>query len=155
MHTRRLVLLTLPAAALFGLIGCTSTSVPAVPTPGAASSQRELWHDAELLAAREPGRDVLLGAGESMAPVYGDGSVLVIRPMAYAELRAGMTVVYLNREGRRIAHRLWRQEENGWRARGLNNAEPDTELVTAENLVGVVYASLAREPAEGTSAAAK
>ncbi len=134
-----------------GLVGCSAPATQQSPAPTAGASQREIWHDAELLAARESGRDVLVGAGESMAPVYGDGSVLVIRPVPYEQLRAGMTVVYLNREGRRVAHRLWRQEAKGWRARGLNNTEPDAELVTPQNLLGVVYASLARDP-EGKGA---
>ena len=97
------------------------------------------------MAAREPGREVLFGAGESMAPVYGDGSVLVTRPIDYRQLRAGMTVVYVSIEGHRVAHRLIRLEDHGWRAQGINNDTPDAELVTPENLVGVVYASLAQE----------
>lgn len=142
-------------ALILGFAGCTSAAPGSSPAPDGNASRREVWHDAELLAAREPGREVLLGAGESMAPVYGDGSVLVIRPVAYEQLRAGMTIVYLNQEGRRIAHRLLRQEQHGWRAGGLNNDEPDAELVTPENLLGVVYASLVHEPDGGKSGSAK
>ena len=140
---------------LLPCLGCSSPAAGRSPATSAGTSPREVWRDAELLAARESGRDVLVGAGESMAPVYGDGSVLVIRPVPYEQLRAGMTVVYLNSEGRRIAHRLWRQETKGWRARGLNNTEPDAELVTPQNLVGVVYASLARDPEGGGAGPAK
>lgn len=125
-----------------GCAGPAARTTPELPAPGTA--RREVWHDAELLAAIEPGRDVLFGAGDSMAPVYGDGTVLVIRPVAFEDLREGMTVVYLNSDGRRVAHRLVRREQEGWRAQGLNNREPDPELVTMENLVGQLYASLAR-----------
>jgi hypothetical protein len=134
--------------------GCAShAQTPARPRVS-NGSRREVWQDAELLAAREPGREVLFGAGESMAPVYGDGSVLVTRPIDYRQLRPGMTVVYINGEGRRVAHKLIRLEDHGWRAQGINNAAPDSDLVTPENLVGVVYASLA-EDAGATSAAEK
>ncbi len=122
--------------------------------PSTRVSRREVWHDAELLAGLEPGRDVLVGAGDSMAPVYGDGTILVIRPVSFNELHEGMTVVYLNSEGRRVAHRLVQHEERGWRARGLNNPEPDDELITPQNLLGQVYASLAHEPDETKAGAA-
>lgn len=125
--------------------GCATAVQPANRTRVSNGQRREIWQDAELLAAREPGREVLFGAGESMAPVYGDGSVLVTRPIDYRQLRAGMTVVYVTVEGHRVAHRLIRQEDHGWRAQGINNATPDPDLVTPENLVGVVYASLAQD----------
>jgi hypothetical protein len=131
--------------AIIGVAGCTGPNARTTPEPTPpGTARREAWHDAELLAAIEPGRDVLLGAGDSMAPIYGDGTILVIRPVAFEDLREGMTVVYLNSEGRRVAHRLVRHEQEGWRAQGLNNLEPDSELVTARNLVGQLYASLAR-----------
>jgi hypothetical protein len=135
--------------------GCAEPPAESAPAPSADVARRETWHDAELLAAREEGRDVLVGAGESMAPVYGDGTVLVVRPIAFDQLHEGMTVVYLNSQGRRIAHRLLRREEQGWRARGLNNATPDDELVTPQNLIGVVYASLMHEPAGDKPSPAK
>lgn len=143
-------------AAGWGVVlgGCAAHVQPASRTRVSNGSRREVWQDAELLAAREPGREVLLGAGESMAPVYGDGSVLVTRPIDYRQLRAGMTVVYVNSEGHRVAHRLIRLEDHGWRAQGINNGTPDPELVTPENLVGVVYASLAQD-AGATPAAAR
>ncbi len=134
--------------------GCAAQVQPASRTRVSNGARREIWQDAELLAAREPGREVLVGAGDSMAPVYGDGSVLVTRPIDYRQLRAGMTVVYVNVEGHRVAHRLIRLEDHGWRAQGINNATPDADLVTAENLVGVVYVSLAQD-AGATPAAGK
>jgi hypothetical protein len=137
------------------LAGCSSPVAQTLPTPSANVPRQEAWHDAELLATREPGREVLVGAGDSMAPVYGDGTVLVVRPVSFDQLRAGMTVVYLDSEGRRIAHRLVSREEHGWQARGLNNTDPDPELVTAQNLIGEVYASLAHEPQGGEARPAK
>jgi len=136
--------------AIMGVAGCAGPNARTTPEAPPGTARREAWHDAELLAAIEPGRDVLLGAGDSMAPIYGDGTILVIRPVAFEDLREGMTVVYLNSEGRRVAHRLVRHEQEGWRAQGLNNRDPDSELVTARNLVGQLYASLARPPEDKT-----
>ena len=80
-----------------------------------------------------------------MNPVYGENTMLVTVPIAYADLKAGMTVVYFNHANRRVAHVLIAKETKGWRAQGLNNAEPDADLVTADNLIGVLYASFATE----------
>ena len=80
-----------------------------------------------------------------MKPVYGDNTMLVVAPIAFADLQAGMTVVYTNRLGRRVAHQLLSPTRRGWRVQGLNNQAEDAELVTPENLIGVVYASLATE----------
>ena len=77
-----------------------------------------------------------------MNPVYGENTMLVVHPIAFEKLTVGMTVVYVNRDGKRVAHQLVAKEANGWRARGLNNLQEDTELITRDNLVGVVYASL-------------
>ncbi|HRE81128.1 MAG TPA: hypothetical protein PLN52_08775, partial [Opitutaceae bacterium] len=46
---------------------------------GVSSSQRlEAWRDAESISASGPGRTTVVGAGESMAPVYGEGTILVL-----------------------------------------------------------------------------
>jgi hypothetical protein len=130
--------------------GCETTAVtapppppPAQPAPSANVSKLQAWKDAELLAGRDAGRTALIGGGQSMNPVYGDNTMLVTVPVAFADLKAGMTVVYLNRANRRVAHVLIAKEAKGWRAQGLNNPEADAELVTPDNLIGVLYASLA------------
>jgi hypothetical protein len=71
--------------------------------------------------------------------------MLVVAPIAFVDLQEGMTVVYTNRHGRRVAHQLLSLTRRGWRVQGLNNQAEDAELVTPENLIGVVYASLATE----------
>jgi len=80
-----------------------------------------------------------------MNPVYGENTMLVVHPIEYAQLQVGMTVVYQSRTGHRVAHQLIAKEKGGWRAQGLNNANQDAELVTPENLIGVVYASIVSE----------
>lgn len=130
------------------LAGCetVSESAPAgTPTPSANVKKYQAWKDAEMLAQRQTGREALVGGGDSMKPIYGDNTMLVVTPIAYDDLQPGMTVVYTNRRGRRVAHQLLEKLSEGWRVQGFNNAEEDSELVTPQNLIGVVYASLSSE----------
>lgn len=110
--------------------------------PSADVKKLQAWQDANMIAGRSQGREALVGGGRSMNPVYGENTMLVVHPIAFEKLTVGMTVVYVNRDGKRVAHQLVAKEANGWRARGLNNLQEDTELITRDNLVGVVYASL-------------
>jgi hypothetical protein len=119
--------------------GPASASGPATPTT--TTSIGEAFTDAEAVASREPGRTTAKGTGDSMAPVYGDSTLLVINPILYEELQAGMTVAYLNGRGLRVVHKLVSRTRTGWFVAGINNARIDEDLVTPENLLGVVYAS--------------
>lgn len=113
--------------------------------PSTTVSKYRAWNDAEAIAAREQGRAPLAGGGVSMNPVYGDNTMLVVKPVPYAELKQGMTVVYLNSSGRRVAHQLIAKQRKGWRSQGINNYGEDRDLVTPDNYIGVVYISLAAE----------
>jgi len=114
---------------------------PQVPTPSADVNVNTAWRDAKLVAAREPGRQPAMGAGASMQPVYGSTTMLVINPIAYDQLRAGMSVAYLNRRGVRVVHQLVEKADDGWTVMGLNNEQEDEERVTRQNLIGAIYAS--------------
>lgn len=100
---------------------------------------------AERAAAQHDGDFALIGMGLSMAPLYTSGTALVVRPTSYFMLRPGMPVVYLNRRGAHVAHVLAQKLERGWVVCGLNNLEPDDELVTPRNLIGVVKYAFAAE----------
>lgn len=113
--------------------------------PSSNVSRLQAWQDASTVAARGEGRSSLVGAGESMNPVYGDNTMIVVTPIAYEKLQAGMTVVYINKQGRRVAHQLVSREKQGWKAKGINNDAADAEWVTPYNLVGVVYASMSSD----------
>ncbi len=76
-----------------------------------------------------------------MAPIYGDNTVLVITPIDFDQLEAGMIVAYRNKWGDQIVHQLVRRDGHKWVAKGLNNERVDMEPVTRKNLIGVVYAS--------------
>ena len=133
--------------------GCATSETagppPAAVTPPSANvGVDQAWHDAKLVAGRGPGRQPAMGAGSSMQPVYGDNTMLVISPIDYSELREGMTVAYTNSRGVRVVHQLLEKVAGGWRVMGLNNEREDEDLVTRQNLIGVVYASFNYEDEE-------
>ncbi len=111
--------------------------------PTANASKLQAWKDAEAIAALAPGRTEVIGAGESMMPVYGENTILVISKIGYEEIKPGMNVVYMNKRAKLVVHQTLERDRKGWRVQGINNAREDAERVTRENLVGVVYASLA------------
>jgi hypothetical protein len=137
------------------------TIVALAPAPVLVQKGTEL-RSAEAAAARVTGAQAFLGAGESMQPVYASGTAIVVTPCDFSTLRPGMSVVYVNQDGRGVAHALVKLTRDGWVAQGANNASPDEDRVTARNLVGVItqaYASadtpLRREIADRTAAKAK
>lgn len=107
--------------------------------------KNQAWRDAEALAALDPARMTVIGSGDSMKPVYGENTVLVLQRVPFESLSAGMNVAYRNRSGRVVLHRLVAKEGRGWRVRGLNNEDEDAERVSPENLLGIVYAAFAND----------
>ncbi len=134
---------------LLGLSGCaTDDALPEaalVPPPSVAVSRSQAWKDAEALAALDPGRMTVIGSGDSMRPVYGENTVLVLQKVPFESLVVGMNVAYRNRSGRIVLHRLVEQVGSGWRVVGLNNEDEDAERVRPDNLLGIVYAAFAND----------
>jgi hypothetical protein len=114
--------------------------------PSANVSRLQAWKDAELIASLGDGRLEVVGSGDSMRPMYGDNTILVISRIKFEDLQSGMTIAYTNEHGHRVVHQLLAKDRLGWRIQGLNNEVQDLERVTRENLIGVVYASLAYDP---------
>lgn len=144
VHFHRLaVTAAILLSALHG--GCTTDGAApkasGLATPTAATTIGEAFHDAEAVAGRESGRTTAKGTGVSMAPVYGENTLLVINPIRYEELRPGMSVAYVNSRGVRVVHKLVSKTQGGWFVIGFNNSRIDEDLVTPSNLIGVVYAS--------------
>ena len=138
----------LTIAILSGCAGSEAGSgVARTPThaPATDVGRMEAWRDAEKVAKADAGRATVIGSGESMRPIYGENTVLVISKIAYDDLKPGMQVAYANSAGRRVVHVLLAKDSQGWRVQGLNNAEEDSERVTRGNLIGVVYASFATD----------
>ncbi len=111
-------------------------------SPVTAESLGTTISDAKNLAARNAALQVIRVEGNSMLPYFGAGAVLVVKPISTAKLFPGMVVVYKNRFGETVAHRLVASGASGWVAQGYNNREVDSTPVTASNLIGVVYATL-------------
>jgi len=123
----------------------TSAAVQFSPAAVAAQSPRaevvapfEAVHLAKQFVAENPGTSYLVGSGRSMLPLYPDHTVIVTRTVALADLKAGMTAVYVGDEGRPVAHVLVQRTSDGWIAQGVGNATCDATRVTSDNLVGVV-----------------
>jgi hypothetical protein len=98
---------------------------------------------AEHLAQQREDACVLWGVGESMQPLYPPGTALIIERRDYEKLQKGMTVVYCNQDGRRVAHCVVGETRGGYLLQGINNSEEDAELLTEDNFVGVVVAAYA------------
>lgn len=142
------------AAAIAGLLvsGCNTTTSESTdlmlfaenaPLPQIVARGMELAA-AEQAAKAQRGCFAVQGEGFSMEPMYVSGTAVVVRAGGYEHLRSGQPVVYRTRGGMTVAHMLVRPTDHGWVAAGLNNKSHDVELVTADNLVGVItqaYAS--------------
>ncbi len=113
--------------------------------PASDVGRTQAWKDAEAVVAMGKGRLSAIGAGESMLPVYGEGTVLVLSAIDFTALKPGMQVAYMNDAGHQVVHVLVSLDDatKGWRVRGLNNEKDDRSRVTPSNLIGVVYASFA------------
>jgi len=132
----------LSLATLFVALTVVSQAQARVTTaPASPVLIRDALADAQALARTHDGAKVMKISGTSMLPYFGDGALLVVQPIEAAKLRPGMLVVYRNRFGETIAHRLIARQDSGWQIKGYNNDQPDSTLVTAANLLGVVYAT--------------
>lgn len=149
IHQRLFVSALLLCAGL-SLAGCTTRRAESrhalllrhAPAPFLVPAGRELAA-AESHASRDHACFVLMGAGTSMAPLYASGTAIVVREQSYVTLRPGMPVVYRHRRGHYVAHALLEFRRGGWVACGINNPDPDDELVTEQNFVGVIKAAYA------------
>ena len=97
--------------------------------------------DAQALVATRPGLRIMRVQGGSMVPFFEDGAVVVVKALPFARLQTGMLVVYRNRFNEIIVHRIVGSAAGGWRAKGQANGRVDSTLVTAGNLIGMVYAT--------------
>jgi hypothetical protein len=118
-------------------------------------SSGEQIHAAEKAAATIPGAEAMWGVGESMEPLFASHTAIVVAPIEYKNLEKGMTVVYVNREGNMVAHSLTGDVPKGWIAQGVNNDQEDDDLVTADNLVGVIVGAYSEMHSEYRTMLAK
>ncbi len=127
--------------ALLLLASASFAKAAMLVAPIAPVSFRNAMSDAMTLSRRYADSRVMRISGTSMLPYFGNGSLIVVKPISAERLRKGMVVVYRNNFGETVAHRLVGHSATGWIAKGYNNVQADSTPVTAANLVGVVYAT--------------
>jgi signal peptidase I len=98
---------------------------------------------AEQAAAQIPGAQTFWGVGQSMQPLYTPNTALVVKTMSYGAIKKGMTVVYVKKNGRVVAHSVIDEDAKGYVVQGVNNDEADAESVNEHNMIGVVVAAYA------------
>lgn len=103
---------------------------------------------AEKAASAIPGAEAMWGVGESMEPLYSTHTAIVVAPIEFAKLQKGMTVVYQSRSGEMVAHSLTGDVPKGWIAQGVNNDDEDDDLVTSDNLIGVIVGAYSEAHSE-------
>lgn len=125
--------------------GCSTAQVSYSPaavqlnTPAAeVVAPLDAIHFADKYVKDHPGTDYMIGSGQSMMPVYKDHTVIVTKKLDMADLKAGMTVVFIGDSGFPVAHVLVKQTNEGWVAQGVNNAACDETRITRDNFIGMV-----------------
>jgi len=108
----------------------------------------EQMKKAETAATLIQGGEAMWGVGASMEPLYSTHTAIVVAPIKFKDLKKGMTVVYINSNGRMVAHSLTGDLPKGWIAQGVNNDEEDDDLVTKQNLVGVIVQAFSEVQSE-------
>ena len=77
--------------------------------------------------------------GNSMKGYYNNGDTVIIKAVDFKNIRIGQVVVYSNRFGEIVVHRVEEKCEFGFRVRGSNNKGNDSTILDSDNLIGVVY----------------
>ena len=112
------------------------------PAPHLVAEGEQL-KQAEKMAVQIKDAITLWGVGQSMEPLYAPNTAVVVAPIKYDNVKKGMTVVYVKRNGRRVAHSVIGETRDGYLVQGINNDEADAEAVNESNLIGVVVQAYA------------
>ena len=112
------------------------------PAPHLVAEGQQL-KEADKMAAQIKDAITLWGVGQSMEPLYAPNTAVVVAPIKYDNVKKGMTIVYVKRNGRRVAHSVIGETRDGYLVQGINNDEADAESVNESNLIGVVVQAYA------------
>lgn len=132
-----LVATALPAQAGIKSKRVLAAIIERTPAPRIVMDGRQMA-EAERAAKALPGAHVLWGVGKSMEPLFAHRTAVVVAGHDYEKLKKGMTVVYVKRNGMRVAHSIVGEAKGGYLMQGVNNDEEDAELLTPHNFVGVI-----------------
>ncbi len=111
-------------------------------------TEGEQMKQAEQAAATIAGAQTFWGVGQSMQPLFAPSTAVVVRPIAYNEIKKGMTLLYTRRDGHVVAHSVVDEDRDGYVVQGVNNDQPDRESVNETNLIGVVVAAYSASESE-------
>lgn len=127
---------------LLSLVSCTVVPEPLKEASDQNVSNAQILSNAAALQSFRPGTILARTSGISMEPAFHDGWILLIMPTQWSDLQVGQVVAYKNRQGLLIVHRLIHSYGDSWLIQGDNYAAPDAEVVTHQNLVGVIYGAI-------------
>ncbi len=130
-------------------MGCNTTSQST--TTFAPVDYDEAFKLGQMVKFRDSGAYMARTSGTSMEPVLSKNTIMIVRPIEFDELEAGMRVGYSTKDGMQVLHQLVRRAgAEAWIAKGINNTREDKERVTRKNLLGVLYTVLYNEASEPT-----
>ena len=72
----------------------------------------------------------------------GDNTILIIKPVSFEELEEGMIIAYRDKDSNRVIHQLVLKVNESGVVKGWNNRLVDDDLVTEDNLIGVILGML-------------
>ncbi len=127
------------AIATLLLSGCQQLAQPP-DAPRSSLPRANAITLAQLTASSIGGEVFSVSPTGSMRPTLDEHSVVALERVDFAHLRPGDIVIYRNRAGWPIIHRLLARQGNAWVVVGDANPTPDQESVTPSNLVGRVCA---------------
>ena len=137
------------AAVLSIQSGCNTTDTGSSDTTFAPIKYEDAFKVGQMVKFADSGAYLARTSGTSMEPILTKNTIIVVRPIDFDDLEAGMNVGYLNSDGDRVLHQLVRPAgKNAWVAKGINNAREDTDKVTRRNLLGVLYTVLYNEASQ-------
>ncbi|HVU16813.1 MAG TPA: hypothetical protein VHD32_07805 [Candidatus Didemnitutus sp.] len=149
---RRLITLAVPALFLATLANSAHAGISSRRQLAAILSQTPAaqivcegrqMEQAEQAAAQIPGAQAFWGVGQSMQPLYTPNTALVVKTIPYNQVKKGMTLVYVKKNGRVVAHSVVDEDAKGYVVQGVNNSDADAESVNEHNMIGVVVAAYA------------
>ena len=127
------------ATALFLTLGSLAPLTAQAGAPSSGVPFVNVLADARKVAELNSGWKIFKVQGQSMEPHFGGNSLLLAAHTEFKDLRTGMLVVYKDATGDLVAHRIIESTAQGWIAKGFNNDKVDPNLVTGDNLQGVVF----------------
>jgi len=123
-------------AILIALLG----TLTAGAAPKSSATFDKALGDAEMLAALNPAWSVHRTSGESMGEFFGDNSLILVQTASIKEIAVGMMIVYRSTDGELISHKVVEHNGDHLRTKGSANWNLDPEPVTAEMVVGTIFA---------------